>query len=732
LAAGPADHFALAMRHAAVGDLDTAATHFRHVLRLDPRHAPSHNNLGTIYRTLGRLEPAEASYRRAIKAEPRYALAHLNLGAVLLARGEAKRAASALQQGLALDPGNADGQYNLALAQTALAAPEAAEASYRRALACDLHHIGALNNLAALRRAAGDPAEAEALYRRLLSEAPSDADAHSNLAGLLLERGDVAAAEPHLAVALAQARAHVPALMAAASAAQAQRDLAGAAALLRRAVAASPDHAGALHQLGRVTAELGDLPAAIAAYEAALARQPDMAAAFSGLVSLRRTVCDWREFASDRRRLGAAVAAGAEGIAPANLLFQTDDPRDLLIAARRRSRAIAHGIVPLPPLPAPPRDRIRLGYLSGDFREHAVAFLTAGIFERHDRTRFTVTGYSYGPDDAGPTRRRLERGFDRLVEIGPLPHRAAAERIRADGIDILIDMMGHTSLARPQIPAHRPAPVQVGFLGYPATMGAPFIDYVIADRHVAPVADQPFFDERIVQLPDTYYPTDYGQPPSATPSRADCGLPEDGFVFCCFNQAHKIAPELFAVWMRLLAAVPGSVLWLFRANATAEANLRREAAAAGIASSRLVFAPLVPPTDHLARLRLADLFLDTLPYNAHTTATDALSVGLPVLTCAGATFPGRVAKSLLLAIGLPELVTANLGEYEGLALRLARDAERLAALRARLAANRRAAPLFDTARYTKHLEVAFTLMHERRLAGEPAVGFAVPRLNKDS
>ena len=330
-------------------------------------------------------------------------------------------------------------------------------------------------------------------------------------------------------------------------------------------------------------------------------------------------------------------------------------------------------------------------------------------------------------------RQRLARAFDRFLDVSKMPYRQAAELIHADQIDVLVDLTGYTGPTRSMILAHRPAPIQVNYLGYPSTMGADFIDYIIVDRFVVPADQQPFFSEKLVHLPDCYQCNDNKRPIAAhAPLRADFRLPADAFVFCCFNNAYKITPDFFDIWMRLLRAVPGSVLWLLAYNEWAKENLAREAAARGVDPARIVFAPILPVPEHLARLRLADLFLDTLPYNAHTTASDALWAGLPLVTCVGDTFAGRVAGSLLRAVGLPELVTSSLEEYEALALRLARDPTFLAGLRARLANNRLTCPLFDTARFTRNLEEAYCQMHQRWVEGLAPAAFAVVETTADA
>jgi predicted O-linked N-acetylglucosamine transferase (SPINDLY family) len=394
--------------------------------------------------------------------------------------------------------------------------------------------------------------------------------------------------------------------------------------------------------------------------------------------------------------------------------------------------------VPLPRRHPRPGEKIRVGYLSADFRHHAVALLIAGLIEHHDRRSFEVIGYSYGADDQSELRSRFEHGFDRFVDVRQIPNRQAAERIHDDAVDILVDLTGYTSSARTEVLAHRPAPIQVNYLGYPGTMGADFIDYIIVDRFVVPMDQQIFFSERLVHLPDCYQCNDDKRAIAArTPSRGECGLPEKGFVFCSFNSSFKIAPAFFDIWMRLLRAVPDSVLWLLDpwqkgAPLAARANLTREAAARGIEPQRLIFAPFLSGLEghqkHLARHRNADLFLDTLPYSAHTTASDALWAGLPLLTCAGNSFAGRVAGSLLRAVGLEELVTNSLEEYEALALRLAREPALLTGFRKRLARNRESYPLFNTKRFARNLEAAYRQMWEGWRAGLAPAAFAVSSL----
>jgi predicted O-linked N-acetylglucosamine transferase (SPINDLY family) len=366
-------------------------------------------------------------------------------------------------------------------------------------------------------------------------------------------------------------------------------------------------------------------------------------------------------------------------------------------------------------------DKIRVAYLSADYHSHATAYLIAELIELHDRARFETIGVSFGLDDGSAIRKRLAGAFDRFLDVRAKSDREIAALLATLKVDIAVDLKGYTQDSRPDILSFRPAPIQAQWLGYPGTLGADFIDYVIADETVAPFEHAPFYSEKIIQLPGCYQVNDRKRAITArTPSRQEAGLPETGFVFCCFNNSFKILPPVFDVWMRLLQEVPGSVLWLLQDNAGAETNLRSAAAARGVNPARLIFAGRAKLEDHLARHRLADLFLDTLPYNAHTTASDALWTGLPVVTCQGNAFAGRVAASLLKAVGLPELVTQNLADYEALALRLAGDPAMLQGIRATLEANRLDHPLFDTDRFRRGIEAAYQRMWETWQRGEPA------------
>jgi protein O-GlcNAc transferase len=439
-------------------------------------------------------------------------------------------------------------------------------------------------------------------------------------------------------------------------------------------------------------------------------------------------LCDWSDYDDDCSHLISSIWNGIAASAPFHFLGISKKPEDQAKCTRLWTSQ------KFPPFgeaifdsKSHKHDRIRIAYVSADFHQHATSCLMAGMFECHDRSQFEITAISMGPDDASEMRRRLKQSFDNFIDIKASADQIVSQ-IKQNEIDIAVDLKGFTQDACPGIFAQRCAPIQVNYLGYPGTLGASYIDYLIADRILIPERCQNHYAEKIVYLPNSYQVNDSRRVISdRTFTRAAAGLPEHGFVFCCFNNNYKTTPDRFDCWMRILKRVEDSVLWLLEANVTAASNLRKQAIASDIDPQRLVFAKRMPMADHLARQRLADLFLDTLPCNAHTTASDALWAGLPVLTQVGETFAGRVAASLLNAIGLHELITSTPQAYEDLAIELALSSEKLAHLKQKLADNRLTTPLFDTRLFTQHIEAAYTAMYERYQAGLPRDHLYVPK-----
>lgn len=500
-----------------------------------------------------------------------------------------------------------------------------------------------------------------------------------------------------------------------------------ALASFERALRLAPDHAEAQFNLAILQERMGDLEAALAGFERALGLDPDLPFGLGAWLQAKLAACDWTGLPTLIDEIAQGVQAGRPVAEPHVLLRITADERLLQRCARTCSS------VRFPPAARPSAGRqriadgkIRLGYLSGEFRAHATSALLAEVWSRHDRDAFHVIAFDNGWDDGSQMRRRLDATFDAIVPIAHLSDTDAAQCLADWDLDVLIDLNGAYGAHRQGVLARRPAPIQVSYLGYPGTLGAPYLDYIVADAAVLPAEHELHYDEKVVRLPHAYQPNDTSRvTPIQTPTRCEVGLPADRFVFCCFNQAFKITPRIFQIWMSVLTEVADSVLWLLDTHPTARANLRAAAARRGIEPDRLIFAPWAAPGDHLARLGCADLFLDTVPYNAHTTASDALWMGLPVLTRRGAAFAGRVASSLLTVVGVPELVCETLEDYEARAIQLARSPDLLRQIRETLIRARATSPLFDTGAYTRHLEAAFRQMHARYRDGLPPDPFDV-------
>jgi len=765
LAADPAQLRQHADALSAQGQYAPALDAYRNLLARLPGDARALYGAGLCLVMLGRNADAIPCLRGATIGAPGNAQYHADLGAVLSMLEPAGDAALAsLDRALELEPAHASALANRGKVLHARGQLQAALRNLDAALAIDATHKVAWNNLGNVLSDLGRHADAVACFDRILQRDPDDATAHYNRGTALNALHRPEEAVPSLERALALRPDWPSAWLNLGSALTTLRRFDAALAANARVLALDPTHLDAMNNNGNVLRELKRPQDALAWLDRALALKPDFDKALYNrgaamldmkrfaeaadsfarlpgggigyrdaagyLLQARAHGCDWTDLAALRDGIARLAAAGRCAAHPFPFLGVAGDPAAELAVARTflaekfppaaqpvwRGEAYAHG-------------RIRLAYLSADFHDHATAWLMAELFELHDRDRFELVALSYGPDSTTSIRDRLRRAFDRFEDIRALGDLEAAQLIRALEIDILVDLKGITSDARPGICALRPAPIQVSYLGYPGTLGMPYLDYIIADPVLIRPEDHIHYAEHVVTLPDSYQVNDRKRPIAEnTPTRAGLGLPADGFVFCCFNNNYKILPDVFDVWMRLLAQVDGSVLWLIEDTAEAAAALRREAAARGIPADRLVFAPRVDLPDHLARQRRADLLLDTLPYNAHTTASDALWAGLPVLTCMGRNFAGRVAASLLTAVGLPELITASLPEYEALALRLAREPDLLAAIRGKLARNLPTAKLFDTPRFCRHLEAAYATMWQRQRRGDAPAGFAVPEM----
>jgi predicted O-linked N-acetylglucosamine transferase (SPINDLY family) len=700
--------------------VDEALASYEQTLRIEPARADAHCNRGNVLKTLRRLDEALTSYERALTLEPGLAEAHLNRAAVLRELGRRSEALASVDRALALDAGRVAAHFSRGNVLKDLEDYDEAVASYDRALALEPTHADAWNNRGNALQSLGRFEDALESYERALAVRPDFADACSNLGNALqrLQRFDDALASYEHALAFDPG--HADAQNGRGNALQELGRIAEALVCYERILENTPDFADAHVDRGRGLKELNRLEAALASYERALRVSPDYEWLYGNGLHTRMQLADWSDFEARVGELAARLEQGKKAAAPFPVLALVDSPDLQRRAAEIWVREKAPPRTLLGPLARyGRREKIRLGYLSADFRHHPVAMLIAEVLERHDRTRFEVTALSLGAATEEPMRRRIERAVDRFIDVRARSDRQIAELARRLQLDIAIDLGGFTDGARPALFALRAAPLQVSYLGYLGTLGAPYMDYLIADPTLIPASHRHHYAEKILYLPS--YQANDSQRAIAEKhfTREELGLPPEGVVFCCFNASYKITPPTFDSWMRILRQVPGSVLWLLAERDSVERNLRQEAQARGVDAARLVFAQRLPLPEYLARYRAADLFLDTLPYNAGTTASDALWAGLPVLTRRGEAFAARLAASLLEAIGLPELVTTSAEHYETLAVELASHPQRRQALRAKLAANRSCTPLFDTAAFTGHLEHAYLRIHERQLAGLP-------------
>jgi protein O-GlcNAc transferase len=722
-----AEQLAIALEYFRAGHHRDAEKIYAQLLDSEPDHFLCLHHLGLIAHYRGDHAAAAELVGRAIAIRPDYVEALSNLAAIFRALGQTEAAIAATQKAIALQPDFAQAHSNLGNALEDQGKLGPALEAYRKAGSLNPSLVEAYANAANVLRKLGRREEAIAACEQIIAQRPDEPEPYFSLGNILneLRRPGPAIEAFQRALALRPNFAEVYVNLG--NALQANEAFEEAVDAYAQAIALRPTLAEAHANKGAALERLGRLGEAIASFRQAVELNPKLLAIRVWLHHKRRMICDWRGIDVDEAELRALIASQDEPVHPFPVLSMATNPEEQFRAAR----LFAADFSASPTFDRKTADlgirKLRIGYLSSDFCRHATALLMVQLFELHDRSRFEITAYSHGLDDHSELSGRLRKTFDHFIDLRALSDDEAAARINADGTDILIELKGYTNGARTGISSRRPAPVQVSFIGFPGTMGADFIDYVIADPFVLPMDQQSAFSERIVHLPHCYQPNDTTRLISGvTPTRAQCGLPENGFVFCSFNNTYKITPIFFDIWMRLLLAAPRSVLWLLEANDLVKDNLRREASQRGVDPNRLVFAPRLASPEHLARHRLADLFLDTLPYNAHTTASDALWAGLPVLTCAGKTFAGRVAGSLLHAIGLPELVTSSLDDYESLALQLSREkSELLRNLRHKLHGVRLSSPLFDSVSYVRHFEAALIEMWENFVSGRAPRAFAV-------
>lgn len=651
----------------------------------------------------GRLDEAETLYRAVLDIDLDNFAAAQALGLLLVRKKDFLQAEAYLTHALHLNSSMPLVPYALALAVMGQGRPGDALINYERALVINPDYVEALNNRGLILLDTILKQEALDSFDRAVAVNPSSASALHNSGRALASLGRTQEAKKRFE----QAAQIDPRYLNAENI-----PLPGIQSAL------------AYFNLGTALQETKRLPAALAAYDAGLERNPNLPYLRTARMDAKMRLCDWRQYDRDWTDIAARIRKGEPVAWPFQILASVPDPAMQLACARNfvadRYKQVQSQS------PRYDHERIRIAYMSSDFRNHPVAHLIAGVLEQHDRGQFETFGISLGPDDGSASRKRLEKAFDRFLDGRQMSDADIAAGIRDLEIDILVDLNGLTTGAHTSVLAHRPAPVQVNFLGYPGTMGADYVDYIIADRVIIPAQSEIHFSEKIAAMPVCYQPNSERPVAQRTPTRTECGLPEKSFVFCAFNSSFKITPEIFSLWMRLLQKVPDSVLWLRDGPAEMRAKLLREAKGHGVSEDRLIFAPsLKQMEDHLARHAQADLFLDTLHYNAHTTASDALWSGLPVLTCPGRTYASRVSASLLHALGLPELIARSPQDYEDLALSLAKNPIQLTSIKAKLVRARKTSALFDSKSFTRDLESAYHEMWTRQQEGLPPASFDV-------
>ena len=685
--------YLLAVTQVKLGHKDAALVSYERALVIRSDHVEALANYAALLQEFNRLDEALATCDTALAIKPDDVVALTHRASILLVLNRYNEALAGFERAIAVDSSYADAFYNRGVVFQQLKQFEAARQSYEQVLALRPKHVGALRNQGTVLWQLNRFEDAQASYELALVKQPDDAFTLNNRAAALKDLGRFDDALVNF----------------------------------DRAIAVKPDFTLPLYNAGLLLHQLRRFARAATNFAAALAISPDLPYAKGWLLSSRMNRCEWSSFATELEDLLLDVRAGRPACYPFPLLGLSASARDQL----RCSEVFVRDLVPQSP---PPiwrgeryrHDRIRVAYLSADFRDHAVCRLLAGVFEQHDRTQFETTALSFGPDTPSDMRSRVQRAFDRFIDVRSHKDVELANLLRELEIDIAVDLMGYTKDHRCKVFAFRPAPIQVNYLGYPGTIGAEYMDYIIADPIVIPAEQRQHYREQVVWLPDSFQANDsMRRMAEGAETRAAVGLPESSFVFCAFSNTYKITPIVFDVWMRLLQDVDESVLWLIGGAASVENNLVEEAKRRGVSPDRLIFLQRVDYPTYLSRYCLADLFLDTFPFNAGATASDALWSGLPLVTCSGEAFASRMAASLLTCLGLPELIAPSLERYEMLAIELARNKDYLTAIRTKLQRRRADSPLFNTTRFRRHLETAYKLMWERYQRGEPLRHLAV-------
>ncbi len=672
-------------RHA--GKSDVAVNLINKSIAIRPDYADAYSNRGNAQQDLGRLDEAVASYDKAIGLKPNYAEAYSNRGNVLKELKQLDAAIASYDKAIRIKPDYADAFLNRGIVLQALKQRDAAVASYDKAIRIKPDYAEAYLNRGIVQHELKQLDAAVASYDKAILIKPDYVEAHCNRGNVLHEF----------------------------------RQLDAAVASYDEAIRIKPDCADAYFNRGHVLQVLKHLDEALASYKTALDLEPHFEFGFGRYLHCKLQLSDWADLSGILSRFELDIVDNKKITTPFPGLAVIDKPAinqlvSTIYAGAKYPSGTTLGAITKPA----PGGKIRIGYYSADFHNHATAYLMVQLLESHDPSKFELYGFSFGPDTNDEMRKRLPAAFNRFCDVSTKSNSEIAQLSRRLGIEIAVDLKGYTQNSRTGIFAEGCAPLQVNYLGYPGTMGADYMDYMIADRTVIPENSQKYFTEKIAYLPFSYQVNDSKRKISNRVfTKQELCLPTSGFVFCCFNNSYKILPATFSGWMRILKAVEGSVLWLLEDNPTAVKNLRKEAEARGVDANRLVFAKRIKCDEHLARHRMADLFIDTFPCNAHTTASDALWAGLPVLTCMGNSFASRVAGSLLNAMEMPELITHSQEAYEAKAIDFATNSAKLKEIHEKLKRNRLTTPLYDTATFTNHIEEAYQKMYERYREGLP-------------
>ncbi|NTW51245.1 MAG: tetratricopeptide repeat protein [Chlorobiaceae bacterium] len=709
-------HFNRGLALLALGEWGAATAGFDRAIELRSDYAEAWFHRGNGLFELKLVDAAVASYDQAIAIRGDYGEAFFSRGVALHELKQWASAVASYDKATALRPAYVEAWSNRGNALLELGAIDAALASYDKAIAVSPDYGEAWYNRGNALEVLRQWDAALASYEWATGLSSDYAEAWSRRGNVLLELKRVDAALASYEKAIAIKPGFAEAWCNRGNALSDKKLWDAALTSYERAIAIKPAFPEAWFNLGNLHRDLRQLEQAAESFARAFSLNPDGDYFLGAYLYLAMMICDWSSFDELSNRMVVNIVNHQKAAAPVQALSIINSPsllQQLALTYVNQNHPLRSGREDIHKRPR--RDKIRVGYYSADFHSHASMYLVAEMFEKHDRSKFELIAFSFGPDlPEDAMRQRVFPAFDRFIDVNTASDEDVANLSRELEVDIAVDLKGFTKDSRTDIFAFRAAPIQVNYMGYPGSMGAGYMDYIIADHTLVPEGFQQFYTERIVYLPDSYQGNDSRRQIADTDfSRQELGLPVTGFVFCCFNNNYKITPSVFDIWMRLLERVEGAVLWLYEDNPQAAGNLRKEAVRRGVDAGRLVFARRMPLAEHLARHRLADLFLDTFPCNAHTTASDALWAGLPLLTRIGESFAGRVAASLLNAIGLPELITSSLEAYEALAIELATYPEKLAELRLKLEKNRLSTPLFDSERFTRSIEAAYEKMYER-------------------